>query len=146
MEYINGDATSPIGSGMKILIHVCNVNYGWGRGFVVSLSKKWKEPEIVYRKSNLVLGEVQFIQVRPDIIVTNMIAQKGFKSRSNPIPLQYDALNKCLKKVGEKAKELGASVHGPKFGSNLSGGDWNKIEELIEENLKGINVKIYVLN
>jgi len=39
----------------------------------------------------------------------------------------------------------GCSVHGPRFGSALAGGDWKRIEEMIEKQLvaKGIPVTIY---
>ena len=48
--YFEGDATSPIGDGKKIIPHVCNDIGGWGKGFVLALSKKWPEPEEYYRK------------------------------------------------------------------------------------------------
>lgn len=43
--YIKGDATAPIGSGVKVITHICNDIGGWGKGFVLALSKKWKMPE-----------------------------------------------------------------------------------------------------
>lgn len=47
--YLKGDATKPIGDGLKIITHVCNNRGGWGKGFVKALSKKWKQPELNYR-------------------------------------------------------------------------------------------------
>lgn len=38
--YIKGDATAPIGSGVKVITHICNDIGGWGKGFVLALSKK----------------------------------------------------------------------------------------------------------
>ena len=49
IQYLIGDAVYPTQKGNKIIIHVCNCNNGWGRGFVISLSKRWKEPEIQFR-------------------------------------------------------------------------------------------------
>jgi hypothetical protein len=34
INFIVGDATTPIGDGLKIIVHVCNDIGGWGRGFV----------------------------------------------------------------------------------------------------------------
>ena len=48
--YIKGDATAPIGSGVKVITHICNDIGGWGKGFVLALSKKWKMPEEAYRQ------------------------------------------------------------------------------------------------
>ena len=70
INYVIGDATQPVGDGPKIIVHVCNDIGGWGRGFVVALSKRWPEPEGRYRawhrgeeKAPFALGEVQFVQV-----------------------------------------------------------------------------------
>ncbi|XXU05921.1 hypothetical protein WMF40_38440 [Sorangium sp. So ce854] len=49
IDYRTGDATEPAGAGPRIICHVCNDIGGWGRGFVVALSKKWPEPEARYR-------------------------------------------------------------------------------------------------
>ena len=49
--YIKGDATSPISPGNKIITHICNDIGGWGKGFVLALSKKWKVTEEADRKS-----------------------------------------------------------------------------------------------
>ena len=50
IDYVKGDATSPVGSGTKIICHVCNDVGGWGRGFVVALSRRWSAPEARYRE------------------------------------------------------------------------------------------------
>ena len=50
IHYLEGDATNPKVPGNKIIAHVCNDIGGWGRGFVLSLSKKWKLPEVAYRR------------------------------------------------------------------------------------------------
>jgi hypothetical protein len=49
LKYVIGDATSPQGTGNKIIVHICNDIGGWGLGFVLALSKRWKAPEIQYR-------------------------------------------------------------------------------------------------
>jgi len=41
ITYLQGDATVPVAEGMKIICHVCNVAGGWGKGFVVAISKRW---------------------------------------------------------------------------------------------------------
>ena len=49
INYIKGDATCPQGKGNKIICHICNDVGGWGKGFVLAVSKKWKQPEAEYR-------------------------------------------------------------------------------------------------
>ena len=49
INYLKGDATAPSVRGNKIIAHVCNDLGGWGKGFVLEISKRWEEPEIQYR-------------------------------------------------------------------------------------------------
>lgn len=152
VTYVKGDATSPIGPGLKLIIHVCNNQKAWGAGFVLALSKKWKEPERIYRMSpKLKLGDIQIVSVEDNIVVVNMIAQTLFHGRSkglyvgNRIPLDYDALAKCLRKVNKVADEFKLTIHAPRFGSGLAGGDWKVIEEMINQIIT-VPVYIYDLN
>ena len=45
ITYIRGDATAPSAKGIKLIAHVCNDIGGWGKGFVVAVSRRWPEPE-----------------------------------------------------------------------------------------------------
>jgi len=102
IEYKKGDVLEAKCNVSIIICHVCNNFSGWGSVFVVALSQKWKEPEKQYRSlKGYVLGEVQFIQVESNIVVANMIAQHGYKTPGNTIPLDYIALRKCMITVGE---------------------------------------------
>jgi hypothetical protein len=90
ITYLKGDATCPQGKGVKIICHVCNDIGGWGEGFVLAISKRWKEPQAEYRKwhaagkeSGFALGAVQFVQVEPYIWVANMVGQRGIKRGSS---------------------------------------------------------------
>lgn len=147
ITYVKGDATYPQGDGQKFIIHIVNDIGKWGAGFVLAISKRWTEPEIEYKKwyrqrNELELGKVQFVQVESGIIVANMVAQHGTGQQNGP-PIRYGALETCLRTVAERARKEGASVHGPRFGAGLSGGDWATIEKLVQENLNDLNVIIY---
>ena len=148
--YLKGDATVPSSKGTKIIAHICNDIGGWGKGFVLAISKRWKEPENQYRKwyrdkNNFQLGEVRLVQVEPYVYVANMIAQKGIKTGSKGVPIRYEAVEKCLAALSQKAIELNASVHMPRIGCGLAGGKWERIEPLISDTLikNGINVYVY---
>jgi O-acetyl-ADP-ribose deacetylase (regulator of RNase III) len=152
IKYLKGDATCPQAAGVKVICHVCNDLGGWGKGFVLAVSRRWDEPERRYRDwhadraaNDFALGAVQFVQVEPYIWVANMIGQHGIKSGSNGPPIRYEAVAECLRKVGERAVELGASVHMPRIGCGLAGGEWSRIEPLIREHLceRGVAVTVY---
>ncbi len=141
IQYTKGDATQPKTNGNKIIVHICNDIGGWGKGFVMAISKRWKKPEQEYRKwytsqENFDLGEVQFVQVEKDLWIANIIGQhKIRKDENGNAPIRYEAIQKGLKKVCTKAKDLNASVHMPRIGCGLAGGTWDKIEPLINQEL-----------
>ena len=150
INYVTGDATQPQGPGnLKILTHVCNDIGRWGSGFVVALSERWMLPEhdyhYWYRDSTqrkmltpFEVGNVQPVRVEDDTVVMNMIAQNGVRSRRNPQPINYDALEECLSKVYQYCvQELprNPTVHMPRIGCGLAGGKWEEVEPLITATL-----------
>jgi hypothetical protein len=137
----------------KFIPHVCNNIYGWGSGFVVPLAKKWPETREAYKSlPNLKLGEVQFVAVPANehllnsIWVCNMIAQNRTISPENPKPIKYAALVSCMQRIAEACRtKTSPEIHCPKFGSDLAGGNWNFIEELIQEIWGEFEVTVYKL-
>ncbi len=151
IAYIKGDATCPQAMGVKIICHVCNDIGGWGKGFVLAISNRWEEPEVEYRKwhnegkvGGFVLGAVQFVQVEPYTWIANMIGQRGIKQGSSGPPIRYEAVAECLQQVAAKALELSASVHMPRIGCGLAGGEWSMVEPLIEQHLVGAGIPVTV--
>jgi O-acetyl-ADP-ribose deacetylase (regulator of RNase III) len=158
IKYVDGDATAPIGEGNKLIIHCCNDVGAWGAGFVLALSSKDTTPEEEYKAwcrlvdspnyPSFHLGAVQLVKFTEEkgLYVVNMIGQHGcgHDEDGNP-PIRYEAIRQCLKKVRKLAKRQKATVHAPRFGSDLAGGDWNVIEKIIEEELttRGIPVTVY---
>lgn len=149
IQYLKGDATSPIGKGPRIIAHICNDIGGWGKGFVMALSKKWKAPEQEYRAwhaegKDFALGAIQMIEVAPEIWVANMIAQHKVRSQNGVPPIRYDALEKALGQLALFALEHKAEVHGPRMGAGLAGGDWEKIEALLLKNLCQTGIRVFI--
>ena len=150
LRYVTGDATEPIGSGPKVVAHVCNDVGGWGRGFVLALSAKWSEPEAAYRKwaaeggAGFELGQVRFVGVNDGLWVANMIGQRDHKIINGVPPVRYEAIRQCLQQVREHCSTNGASVHMPRIGCGLGGGRWQEIEQIIEAELLEHSVEVVV--
>lgn len=152
--YITGDATKPVRNGNRIIVHCCNDRGFWNAGFVRALSKRWPQPEHAYRqwaqgrtRMPFRLGQVQFVNIEPGLCVANLIGQAGIRSHSNPIPLRYDALREGLARVQKLALNHDASIHMPRIGARLAGGNWQTISEIIESELctHGLCVTVYDL-
>ena len=146
--YLNGNAVYPKTPSNKVIVHICNDEGRWGGGFVLSISKRWSEPEKQYKKwirnREGKLGEIQFVPVEKDIVVVNMIAQESFVSFVNPVAVRYEALKKCLQQVSDSIKGNEVSVHMPRIGCGIAGGKWENIEPIIIETLFKNDIQVYV--
>ncbi|MBK3580350.1 Appr-1-p processing protein [Streptomyces sp. MBT65] len=152
INYVRGDATVPSVKGVKVIAHVCNDIGGWGKGFVLAVSRRWPEPEKEYRAwhrgraaNGFGLGAVQFVRVERYVWVANMIGQRGTRTGSKGVPVRYEAIDTALGLLADRAAELGASVHMPRIGCGLAGGKWSRVEPLVTERLvrRGIAVTVY---
>jgi O-acetyl-ADP-ribose deacetylase (regulator of RNase III) len=152
IQYVQGDATAPIGDGPKIIVHVCNDVGGWGRGFVLAISNRWRGPEERYRAWHtgatddgpFELGAVQMVEVAEDLWVANLIGQRGLRPAKGRPPLRYDAIAAGLGRVRSEAQGLGASVHMPRIGCGLAGGRWEEMEPIVAAELAAFGVPVTV--
>lgn len=159
INYVVGDATEPQGDGDKLIVHVVNNLGGWGKGFVVALSKRWGAPEKRYRawcaagnydlpigqKVPFKLGQIQMVSVTDEITVINMIAQHGYYPKTKGPFIRYDALESCLESVARFANSSQQrSVHMPRIGCGLAGGHWGQVEPILERTLVAADVPVFV--
>jgi O-acetyl-ADP-ribose deacetylase (regulator of RNase III) len=96
--------------------------------------------EIVYytvNKSNQLLIDDGFKRVQ----VVNSYTQYNYTGSNN---LDYEALALCMRKINHafKGKHIGL----PQIGAGLGGGDWNKIKEIIQRELKDCVITVVIYN
>jgi hypothetical protein len=132
--------------------HVCNNIDLFGAGFAAQVADKYpiiKENYHLLGKSFLKtnLGYSQIVKAyendkfKHKLFFVNMIAQNGIKSHNNERPLNYLALVKSMNTLSQYIhtntgfinNNEKIEIHCPKFGSGLAGGNWNFIENLIED-------------
>lgn len=164
LHFVNGDVTKATPKETPIIIpHICNDEGKWGAGVSGSIGKAFPETEKQYRSlERYILGTVDVIKVGENLFVANMIAQHSIGSKDTYVtyepeksplhlyraPIRYEALAKCMRLVRNfcfaDAKPW-CSVHAPRFGTALSGGNWETIASLINEiwTDDGIEVTIY---
>lgn len=153
IHYLIGDATEPQNK-PALICHVNNDVGGWGRGFVLALSKKDPRPEQYYRnwyknrKSScpeFKLGAIQIVPFVDDTMkVANMIAQKDTHPHNNIPPIRYEALKKCLTSAYHYASSNNMSISMPRIGCVLAGGDWSEVEKILKE-VMTVETYVYTL-
>lgn len=154
IKYIKGDATEPIVIGDKysVICHCCNALGAWGKGFVVPLGKKYpiaREKYLEFIKNTPKenrLGSVSFAKVNDNIIVANIIGQYYTYPKDGKIPLDYEALEKGFKFIINifKMHKMPLTIHMPKIGCGLAGGDWNVVEKIIKNTFIKEEIEVYV--
>ncbi|SEW20841.1 O-acetyl-ADP-ribose deacetylase (regulator of RNase III), contains Macro domain [Chitinophaga sp. YR573] len=155
IHYVVGDATSPIGSGSKVIAHICNNQGYWGKGFVMALSKKWPFIRDEYKKwyynnnDTFKLGAVLALPVGENILVANIIGQEGiYKDKEGNPPIRYDELKTGLFYLTDlicaMRTNMPTSVHMPRIGCGLAGGEWKIVEPIIESTLCEAGIEVYV--
>lgn len=158
INYVKGDATDPgkfvdlSAQNPAIIAHCCNNKGGWGKGFVLALSKRWAEPEANYRSwakgpNELNMGAVSFAEIpNENITVANIIGQDGYRKtyQDKTVHVKYDAIRSGLKTVFLRAAHTNASVHMPRMGCGLAGGEWTEIEKILSPWAEfGFNIYVY---
>jgi len=142
ITYVTGDATEPIGDGLKVIAHCCNDLGVWGAGFVLALSRKWPGPEAAYKRMECVPGRVSAVEVAPGVTVANIIGQEGCWWEEGTPPIRYSWIRDGFETI--RLSYPGHSIHMPRIGCGLAGGEWSVMERVIEETLCAHDVAVYV--
>lgn len=155
--YTTADASVPLQEN-TVIIHVVNTLGKWGKGFVLSLSKHYPNVKSDYLdwskdKKTFELGNNQIVAVDENkkIFVVNMLAQNGIRSsyKDKSCYLDYSSLRSCLGDIAnfvleQRANSIELTVQMPRIGAGLAGGNWNKVELLILEELICYGIKCVV--
>lgn len=153
IRYVHGSVLEPRGSGLRIICQVVNDKaVKWGGGVARKIGQKYPQAEeafsaeMIKLKMGERLGQVIFYQAEANTVVASMVAQEGFGPSLFP-RLRYTAIESGIRAIAGYAAEKSASIHMPRIGTGAAGGEWNIIEELLEEEIirKGVGVTVYDL-
>jgi hypothetical protein len=112
INYVRGDATVPSVKGVKLIAHVCNDIGGWGKGFVLALSRRWPEPEKRptgrwHREragNDFGLGATQLRPGRAPCVGGQHDRPAGTRTGSKGVPVRYEAIDTALALLADKAR------------------------------------------
>lgn len=123
------------------------------------LYKTWHEDYMgtEFRLGGVLWTATGYPDPEPDATTTiyHIVGQRGVgRDRDGDPPIRYDALNEGFQKLRQLCEHmrrmndgLEVTVHMPRMGCGLAGGNWMRVETLIKNNLSnhGISVTVYDL-
>ena len=149
IKYLKGDLFK---AKEELLIHGCNCFQCMGAGVAAIVKKLYPEAQIVDDMSmygdKKKLGSYTCTDPNPhyyypeqDLIVVNAYTQ--FSMGRSKINADYEAIKKVMEKI--KVDFEGYTKAMPKIGAGLAGGDWEKIEKIINEVFGDEEVVVYYI-
>lgn len=133
VRHFEGDITEQLGKSVEVVAHGCNCKGSYAKGVALALANRWPKSKEAYmrahRKGFLRPGFGQFVPVKEGL-VANLMTQDGY-GRGGP-HFDYQAAENVLSRLKTHCKAKGLRIGIPRIGAGLAGGDWNKIEQMLE--------------
>jgi len=138
---------------VDVLMHQCNCFNAMGAGIAPLIAKAF--PEAEEADNETVAGDIEklgsYSSGYNEVYVVDIVNLYGqFTTSRVEQSTNYEALRKAIRSYVQSGEldvwGVDASIGLPKIGAGLGGGDWSIISQIIEEELKGYSVIIYVLN
>lgn len=139
MKKVEGDLiTLALAGQFDVIIHGCNCFCTMGAGIALAIQEEFPEAyvaDLVTNKSDRSkLGDFSFATVqRNDHEITIVNGYTQFHFHGESVLVDYDAVQRLFKKV--KQQFSGKRIGYPKIGAGLAGGDWQRISQIIEQEL-----------
>jgi len=145
-RYIKGDITE---TELKYIAHGCNCMNKMGSGVAKALYEKFPEVkeryhsymEWILERGDEPLGKVASVWSK-DKQIYNCFTQKNYGYDGKKY-VNYAAIVKCFSSLVEVKHRFDGPIAIPKIGCGLAGGDWNIVEQLINDTV-GDDLEIWV--
>lgn len=152
IEYRQGDVLKALKSGMiDAVAHGVNCSGGFGSGIAKQIMEEYPEVRASYiadfNMGAWELGRIAPVRVNNFQYIINCATQLryGHKPELQPKGMycSYEAIKMVMQKLA--AIRLGTVIGMPMIGAGLANGDWNIIEQIINEEFKERKVFVYRL-
>ncbi len=147
IKYVKGDL---LRAEVDIIAHGCNCQQTMAAGIAVPIVREFQQAESADKvfkpqKPEERLGLIDVVKVNSWNIryVVNCYTQLGF---GTGLQISYPAIRKCMEQLHDFALKNKMSVGIPQIGAGLGGGDWKKIEEIINDVFSDMEIRVYYLH
>ena len=146
MKYIKGDLIELAKKGeFDIIVHGCNCFNTMGAGIAKLIKDEFPMAYQVDLKTvkgdKKKLGNYSTYEYtinKKKLRIINAYTQYNFGfSKSNP-PIDYEAVKAAFNKINSRYPNKRVGI--PQIGAGLAGGDWNKIEKIIDQESKNLDL------
>ena len=115
-----------------IILHGCNAQGVMGSGVALAIKQAYPEAYQEYLNDSMILGFISDYWVNYDLVIINGITQE-FYGRDGKRYVNYKAICDVFTQAVSMGRLYGFTLNFPKIGAGLGGGDWNIIEQLIND-------------
>lgn len=144
IEYRTGDLFQAAEGDADALAHGCNCAGAMGRGIAVEFKRRWPEMYEEYRRQckdgRFNLGGVLPWGTPEGLVVYNLGTQAHWRTRA-----QLTAVGSAVSAMLDHATANGIRrIAMPRIAAGLGGLDWADVEQVINDALKGTDIRITV--
>ena len=153
VKVIHGDLIALAQAGnFDTIIHGCNCFCRMGRGIAKSIKEVFPEAYRVDQATSpgdkTKLGTISFASINMPldqrITVVNAYTQFTYWGGKGACLADYDAIRDCFKLV--KSQFGSTKIGYPKIGAGLAGGEWVRIQAIIDTELEGCDHTVVILD
>lgn len=142
---IKGDLFKPFAEKeFDLMVHGCNCFHSFGKGFAAIVKHKYPQAYTADKKtskgSRAKLGTYSQAETEHGIII-NLYSQYHYGYGA--INCDYSAIKKGFISLNEEYKDQSIAI--PKIGAGLAGGDWEKIESIINEVTPDLDITLFIV-
>lgn len=150
LHFVQGNVLEPRPFPPEIICQLTNDKaVRWGGGVSKQSAKRYPAAEAEYSEwlksvpKARRLGEVHYARIADDRTIASILAQEGFGPTEVP-RIRYQALDKALNQLSQYARKMDASVHMPRIGTGVAGGEWPMIEDMLRTHFTGLRQGVWI--
>jgi O-acetyl-ADP-ribose deacetylase (regulator of RNase III) len=147
INYTDGDVVKLAKEGaFDVVVHGCNCLSTMGAGVAPQMAAAFGCDKFERERSGPSihkLGNIDFVTFDSGLTVVNAYTQYMYgRNHIDGVaaPFDYEAFTVCMRKMNHTFR--GKHIGMPKIGSHLAGGDWDRIEKIIEVELSDCKVTV----
>ena len=147
---VNGDLIKLAKEGsFDVITHGCNCFSNMGAGIAVPMKNNFRCSDFPLERPETAgdinkLGQIDWkpIGIAPGKVVNVVNSYTQYIPNAKAKPLDYEALALCMRKINKvfNGKHIGL----PQIGAGLAGGDWERIKQIIQTELKDCDITVVI--